>query len=96
MRYYHRSALPAQPVLVEADRFFGGTLAPVESGARRRTYAGPIGRITISVRPEGGHYTLITAETDQVGEAEVDKLARRFLATVHQRLEPSHALRGAY
>jgi hypothetical protein len=55
-----------------------------------------MGRITIQVTAEGGHYTLITAETDQVGESEADKLAKRFLGVVHKRMEPEHALRGAY
>jgi hypothetical protein len=45
---------------------------------------------------EGGHYTLITIDTDQVAESEADKLAKRFLAVVHTRAEPDHELRGAY
>ena len=45
---------------------------------------------------EGGHYTLVTVETDQVGESEADRLVKRFLALVHQKVEPSHVVRGAY
>ena len=48
---------------------------------RRLVFAGPIGRIAVSVQAEGGHYTLITLETDQVAESEADKLDwRGFLA----------------
>ena len=50
----------------------------------------------VSVAMEGGHYTLITIETDQVAESEADKLAKRFLSVVHTRAEPDHELRGAY
>lgn len=96
MRYFHRTALPADDVLDEADRFLGSRLETAERGARTRTYTGSIGVVRISVRAEGGHYTLITASTDQVGESEADKLTKRFLARVHQRQEPHHELRGAY
>ena len=47
-------------------------------------------------RPEGGHYTLVTVETNQVGESEADKLAKRFLTLVHTMAEPDHRPIGAY
>ena len=50
----------------------------------------------IDVRAEGGHYTTITVATDQVGESEVDKLVKRFLAVVHAQADPRHEVRGAY
>ncbi len=96
MRYFHRTALSPDAVLQQADRFFGDRLSPAGAGGRTRAYSGTMGRVTIQVAPEGGHYTLVTVETDQVGESEADKLAKRFLAVVHQQLEPSHTLRGAY
>ncbi len=96
MRYFHRTHLTPDAVTSAADRFFDGRLTRGGSSDRSRTYSGTIGRITIQVTAEGGHYTLITVETDQVGESEADKLAKRFLAVVHQQMEPSHALRGAY
>jgi hypothetical protein len=34
--------------------------------------------------------------TDQVGESELDKFAKRFLAVVHREQEPTHDVRGAY
>lgn len=96
MRYFHRTSLSPDAALQAADRFLGGRLAPAGAASRSRTYSGTIGRITIQVTAEGGHYTLVTVETDQVGESEADKLAKRFLAVVHQQVEPDHALRGAY
>jgi len=96
MRYFHRTAIAPDAVLKQADGFFGGRLSPAGSGERSRAFSGPIGRITIQVAAEGGHYTLVTVQTDQVGESEADKLAKRFLAVVHQQLEPSHVVRGAY
>jgi len=96
MKYFHRTTLSPQDVLAQAKAFFGTRLAPADEGARRRGYAGALGRITIAARPEGGHYTLVQVTTDQVGESELDRLAKRFLAEVHKHVEPGHALRGAY
>ena len=96
MRYFHRTALAPDAALQAADRYLGHRLSPAGSGPRSRIYSGTMGRITIQVTAEGGHYTLITAETDQVGESEADKLAKRFLAVAHKQLDPEHALRGAY
>jgi hypothetical protein len=83
-------------VLEVAKSFFGGRLAPAEESPRRRAYQGTLGRITITVRPEGGHYTYVDVATDQVGESELDKLAKRFLGEVHRLVEPTHVMRGAY
>jgi hypothetical protein len=38
----------------------------------------------------------VEVETDQVGESEADKMAKRFLAEVHVLAEPGHSIRGAY
>ena len=96
MRYFHRTALTPDLVLAEADTFLGARVGAAASGARRRVYRGTLGEVTVTVRAEGGHYTLVTVETSNVGESEVDKLAKRFLTLVHAKLEPAHALRGAY
>lgn len=82
--------------MVRATAFFGARLTPAEEGTRRRRFAGTLGHIGVDVEAEGGHYTRVTVETDQPGESEADKLAKRFLATVHTLAEPGHALRGSY
>jgi hypothetical protein len=96
MKYFHRTSLPPERVLAFAQVFFGGRMVPAEEAPRRRAYAGALGRITITARAEGGHYTLVEVGTDQPGEAELDRLAKRFLAEVHRAVEPKHELRGAY
>lgn len=96
MRYFHRTTLSPDDVLASAKVFFGTRLAPADEAPRRRTYAGALGKVTIAARAEGGHYTLVEVTTDQVGESELDRLAKRFLAEVHKQVEPTHELRGAY
>jgi hypothetical protein len=96
MRYSHRTPLSIDAVLAAADAFFGQRLQTVATERRHRAYRHPGGGITVDVRVEGGHYTHVTVATDQVGESEVDRLAKRFLGTVHTKADPRHTLRGAY
>lgn len=96
MKYFHRTSVSPDDVVARAAAFFGARLTPVEEGARRRRFSGALGQVTITVEAEGGHYTLVTADTNQPGESEVDKLVKRFLAVVHTAAEPSHVLRGSY
>jgi hypothetical protein len=96
MRYFHRTPLAPTDVVNRADAFFGARAQSLESGPRRRAFRHPGGTVTVEVRAEGGHYTHVTVATDQVGESEVDKLAKRFLATVHAGADPRHEVRGAY
>ena len=96
MRYFHRSHLPPEAVLARSAGFFGGRLTPAEELPRRRRFTGPVGQVTVSVQAEGGHYTLVTVETNQVGESEADKLAKRFLTELHTLEHPSHRPIGAY
>lgn len=96
MKYFHRSHLPPEDVLARAAEFFGPRLAPARETPRRRAFEGAIGRIVVAVQAEGGHYTLITVETNQVGESEADKLAKRFLTLLHTLEHPSHRPIGAY
>ena len=96
MKYFHRTSLTPDEVLSGADQFLGATLSPAGEEPRRRQFTGSIGRITVTVQAEGGHYTLVTVETNQVAESEADKVAKRFLTLVHTRAEPSHRPIGAY
>jgi hypothetical protein len=45
---------------------------------------------------EGGHYTLIEAHTDQIGESRLDKAVKRFFVAVHRVADPTHRLEAAY
>jgi hypothetical protein len=96
VRYYHRCHTDPDRVIGQAATFFGSRLAPVIESERTRSFSGSLGTITISVQAEGGHYTLVTASTDQPGESELDKLAKRFLGEIHTLEHNGHALRGAY
>ena len=96
MRYFHRTSATPEQVLEAAKGFFGGKMSPAEESPRRRSWRGATGQVTVSVRAEGGHYTYVEVATDQVGESEIDKLAKRFLAEVHRLVEPEHEVRGAY
>ena len=96
MKYFHRTHLSPDAVLSRAAQFFGSRLSPAEEQPRRRRYTGAIGQVGVIVQAEGGHYTLVTVETNQVGESEADKLAKRFLTVVHTMAEPAHRPIGAY
>lgn len=96
MQYFHRTSLDSVAVLEAADGFFGPSMETSESETRRRTYRSAIGEIVIAIRPDGGHYTHITARTDQLAESEADKRVKRFLGLVHQRVDAPHRVRGAY
>ena len=96
MRYFHRPPLSPDAVFAAAKAYFGPRLAPSEEAPRRLGFRGALGKVTVSAKPEGGHYTFIDVLTDQVGESELDKLAKRFLSEVHRQAEPAHEVRGAY
>lgn len=96
MRYFHRTSLSPAEVLAAARDYFGARLAPSEESPRRLGFRGTLGKVTIAARVEGGHYTFVDVQTDQVGEAEIDKVAKRFLAELHRLEEPAHEVRGAY
>ena len=96
MKYFHRTSVSPDDVMHHATNFFGARMSPAAEAPRLRQFAGTLGQVTLRVTAEGGHYTLVEVETDQVGESEVDKLAKRFLTTVHALAEPDHIVRGAY
>lgn len=96
MKYFHRTHISLDGALEQAAAYFGARLAPVDEGARSRRWAGPIGQIGVTAVADGGHYTLVTVETDQPGESEADRMAKRFLTLLHTADEPTHHPRGAY
>jgi hypothetical protein len=96
MQYFHRTHLSPDQVMARATAFFGPRLSPTDQAQRSRRFSGSVGQIGVSVQMEGGHYTLVTVETNQPGESEADKLAKRFLTVVHTMADPAHEPRGAY
>src|SRR5690348_5386483 len=95
-KYFHRTSVTPDEVISRVALYFRPRMSPDEEGARRRRYSSGMGQVTITVQAEGGHYTLITVETNQPGESELDKFAKRFLSQVHTMVDREHVLRGAY
>lgn len=96
MKYYHRTSVAPDAVIARAAALFGARLAPTQAGPRALEFNGTLGSIRVDVAAEGGHYTLVTIDTDQPAESELDRLGKRFLGEVHQMAEPTHELRGTY
>lgn len=96
MKYFHRTQVAPDTVIARATAFFGARMSPTEEAPRRRRFTGALGQVAISAQPEGGHWTLVLAETNQAAESEADRLAKRFLAVVHTLEEPSYVVRGSY
>lgn len=97
MRHFHRTHLVPADVVTAADAFFPTIgLSASATGARTRTFTGPLGTMKLAVRPEGGHYTFIEVETDQMGESRLDRNVKRFFVQVHRQADPSHKQDTSY
>ena len=97
MRHFYRSHLSPHQVLERADAFFPTIgLAATGTTARTRTFSGPLGVMTLSAKAEGGHYTFVEAQSDQMGESRLDRNVKRFFVTLHRVEEPRHQLEAAY
>jgi hypothetical protein len=97
MRHFYRTQLTPAEALAVADKFFPRLgLTRAASHERDRTYHGSLGTMTMRIRPEGGHYTFIEVETDQVGESRLDRNVKRYFVTVHRTADPTHRLQAAY
>jgi hypothetical protein len=97
MRHFYRTQLSPADVLAAADRFFPSIgLAQQTTTPRTRTYCGPLGAMKLSARAEGGHYTFVQAETDQMGESRMDRNVKKFFVGLHRTEEPSHELTANY
>jgi hypothetical protein len=97
MRHFYRTQLPPAEVLRRADAFFPGIgLVQVLTAARARTFSGALGTLRLTVKAEGGHYTFVEAETDQVGESRMDRNVKRFFVALHRADDPAHKIEAAY
>ena len=97
MRHFFRTQLTPVDVLKVADAFF--PTLPLERSAhtaRSRTFSGLLGKLQLSVRKEGGHYTFVEIHTDQIGESRLDRNAKRFFVELHRTADPLHKLEAAY
>ena len=97
MRHFFRTQLPPVDVLSIADRFFPGLpLERTAHTARSRTFTGPLGTLHVSAKKEGGHYTFVEINTDQMGESRLDRNAKKFFVELHRTSDPSHKIEAAY
>ena len=97
MRHYYRSHMPPAEVLAAADAFFPAIgLQQTATAPRSRTFSGPLGIVNLTAKPEGGHYTFIDADPDQMGESRMDRNVKRFFASLHRSQDPSHAMEVNY
>jgi hypothetical protein len=97
MRHFYRSHLAPADVLAMADEFFPAIgLAQNTTAPRTRTYSGALGGLKLSAKPEGGHYTFVQVDTDQMGESRLDRNVKRFFVSLHRTEDPSHAISANY
>jgi hypothetical protein len=97
MRLFHRTSVGADDVMRAADEFFPALgLTPTAAAPRLRTFVGQLGTMTLTVKMEGGHYTFVEVETDQIGESRLDKNVKKFFVQLHRRADPAHALEAGY
>ena len=97
MRHFYRTHLTPAAVIQAADAFFPTLqLAPSATAARSRTFGGSLGTLTLSAKPEGGHYTFVEVDTDQMGESRLDRNVKRFFVTLHRQADPAHRLEASY
>src|SRR6476469_587667 len=97
MRHFFRTQLTPVDVLRLADDFFP-EIDLHRSGhtARSRTFSGDLGTLQLSVRKEGGHYTFVEVNTDQMGESRLDRNAKRFFVELHKTGDPRHRIEAAF
>lgn len=97
MRHFYRCHLQPQDVLARADEFFPGIgMTQQATAARARTYSGPLGVMKLSAKAEGGHYTFVEVQTDQMGESRLDRNVKRFFVALRRVEDPRHTLEAAY
>ena len=97
MRHYTRTPIAPEKALTLADEFFPAIGVRRNSGMpRARVFTGPLGTVSIRIRPEGGHATFIEIETDQTGESRLDRNVKRYFVRLKRLADPARALEAAY
>lgn len=97
MRHFHRTHITPAQVLTVADQFFADLgLTAAETANRARLFEGALGSMKLTVRPEGGHYTLIEVHTDQIDQSRLDRNVKAFFVVVHRTADPSHKIEADY
>jgi hypothetical protein len=97
MRHFFRASLTPDVILASADQFFAPLgLARQSADSRTRKFGGALGSMRLSVHMDGGHYTVVEAHTDQVGESRLDKNVKKFFVALHRTADPRHRIEAGY
>ena len=103
MKHFHRTSVHPDTVLTEADAFFPTIgMKLTHTTNRSRTYRGVVGTpevsatLTLSVKMEGGHYTFVEGQTDQMGESRIDRNVKKFFVQLHKQVDASHTFAPSY
>ncbi len=96
MQYFYRAHTTPEQVMEFARNWYGTRGFNASGSGDSATFTDPRGAVSIAIEIEGGHYVRVTVGTRDVGESEIDKVAKRFLSELHATEEPGHAVRGAY
>ncbi|MCX5760863.1 MAG: hypothetical protein NTW72_05075 [Gemmatimonadetes bacterium] len=103
MKHFHRTTVLPDAVLAEADAFFPTIgLKLIHTTNRSRTYQGVVGTpevsatLVLSVKMEGGHYTFVEGNSDQMGESRLDRNLKKFFVRLHRQVDARHAMSAAY
>lgn len=97
MRHFYRSHLSLADVLAAADAFFPNIgLTQNTTAPKTRTYSGALGALKLAVKAEGGHYTFVEVNTDQMGESRMDRNVKKFFNSLHREEHPEHELATSY
>jgi hypothetical protein len=97
MKHFHRTSVPPARVLEQADVFFRSLeMDRTLNAPRARTFAGPLGTVHVTAHKEAGHYTFVSADTDQMGESRLDRNVKRFFVELRRTVEPRHTLKASY
>lgn len=97
MRHFFRTQQTPLEVLRIADDFFP-EIGMERTGhtARSRVFAGILGKLQLTARKEGGHYTFVEVVTDQMGESRLDRNAKKYFVELHKAGDPLHRIEAAY
>ena len=83
-------------MLAAADEFFPEDRPrAAHHGAEDTDVPGPLGALAVG-EPEGGHYTFVQVETDQMGESRLDRNVKKFFVALHRADDPAHRLTSSY
>lgn len=97
MRHFHRTSIPPESVLAQAEQFFLALgLVRRSADSNARSFSGALGSMMLSVKMEGGHYTFVEVHTDQVGESRLDKNVKKYFNLLHRIADPRHTIEVGY